>query len=258
MRRGARVVAYDLDSSEVKDTATVLEAMARELGAVDPASRGAVGSSPVGTGSAVNGDALALPFPDATFDRVIASEILEHIPADTAAMAELFRVVRPGGSVAVTVPRFGPELVNWALSDAYHQVPGGHIRIYRQRVLSARLTDAGLRPVGRGFAHGLHSPYWWLRCAVGLERDDHWSVRAYHQVLVWDIERTPVVSTLTRAAEAALNPFIGKSVVIYAVRPPTPSGSMSGSLSTPATGPATSAGAARPAGFVPVTGLAPS
>ena len=72
-----------------------------------------------------------LPFPDASFDRVIASEVLEHIPADEVAMAELTRVLRPGGSMAVTVPRCGPELVNWALSDEYHNVPGGHVRIYR-------------------------------------------------------------------------------------------------------------------------------
>ena len=43
-------------------------------------------------------------------------------------------------------------------------------------------------------------------------------VRAYHQVLVWDIEGLPVVSHVTRAADAALNPFIGKSMVVYATR----------------------------------------
>ena len=72
-----------------------------------------------------------LPFADGTFDRVIASEVLEHIPDDGAAMAELARVLRPGGTMAVTVPRCGPEAVNWALSDEYHDVPGGHVRIYR-------------------------------------------------------------------------------------------------------------------------------
>ena len=46
----------------------------------------------------VQGDALALPFADGTFDRVIASEVLEHIPDDRAAMAELARVLRPGGT----------------------------------------------------------------------------------------------------------------------------------------------------------------
>jgi SAM-dependent methyltransferase len=210
MRRGAVVVAYDLDAAEVKDTATVLDAMQAE---------GDIGPDDRGRGWAVNGDALHLPFPDGAFDRVIASEILEHVPADSAAIAELVRVLRPGGTLAVTVPRWGPELANWALSDAYHSVPGGHIRIYRRTVLAERLRDSGLRVTGTGYAHALHSPYWWLKCAIGLSHDDHPLVRAYHQVLVWDIERVPVVSTFTRMADAALNPFIGKSMVLYTSRP---------------------------------------
>lgn len=199
LRRGAHVVAYDLDVSEVKDTAVLLAAL----------------EGP-GTGAAVNGDALHLPFADGRFDRVIAAEVLEHIPADTAAIAELVRVLRPGGTLAVTVPRWGPELANWALSDEYHQVPGGHIRIYRASVLAARLRAAGLAVTGRGYAHGLHTPYWWLRCAVGVRNDAHPLVRAYHQVLVWDIERTAGVSVLTRTADHVLTPVIGKSMVIYA------------------------------------------
>jgi SAM-dependent methyltransferase len=208
LRRGARVVAYDLDAGEVKDTATVLRAMVTDGDSGDD-----------GAGWAVNGDALHLPFPDGSFDRVIAAEVLEHIPADFAAIAELVRVLRPGGTLAVTVPRWGPELVNWALSDAYHQHPGGHIRIYRAGVLIGRLRDAGLTVTGRSYAHALHSPYWWLRCAVGVERDDHPLVRAYHQLLVWDIERAPVVSTATRVADAALNPWIAKSMALYAHLP---------------------------------------
>jgi SAM-dependent methyltransferase len=203
VRLGARVVACDLDGGEVKDTAAVLDEL--------------VGA---GRGWAVNGDALHLPFPDHAFDRVIAAEILEHIPADSSAIAELVRVLRPGGTLAVTVPRWGPELANWALSDAYHSVPGGHIRIYRRGVLAGRLRAAGLVVTGTGYAHALHSPYWWLRCAVGIERDRHPLVRAYHRVLVWDIERVPVVSLITRATDAVLNPVIGKSMVLYAARAP--------------------------------------
>jgi SAM-dependent methyltransferase len=73
----------------------------------------------------VRGSAYALPFEDGTFDRVVAAEVLEHLPQDERAMAELFRVLKPGGLIAVTVPRWGPELVCWALSSAYHEVEGG-------------------------------------------------------------------------------------------------------------------------------------
>ena len=79
---------------------------------------------------------------------VIASEVLEHIPDDGAAFAELARVLRPGGTLAVTVPAWLPERICWALSDEYHApfVEGGHVRIYNERELRAKLRAAGLQP----------------------------------------------------------------------------------------------------------------
>jgi SAM-dependent methyltransferase len=204
-RLGARVVALDAQTDEVTQVRATIGAMvdAGEIGADQDA-------------GAVQGDALRLPFADASFDRVIASEVLEHIPDDGAAMAELARVLRPGGTMAVTVPRFGPEAVNWALSDEYHNVPGGHVRIYRRSDLIGRLRRAGLRLLGTHHAHALHSPYWWLRCLVGPKRDDHPAVAAYHRLLVWDITSAPWV---TRTAERALNPLLGKSLVVYLEKP---------------------------------------
>ena len=200
-RRGAAVVALDAGAEEVSQVRGTLGAMveAGELSADHPA-------------TAVQGNALALPFADGSFDRVIASEVLEHIPDDVAAMKELARVLRPGGTMAVTVPRCGPEAISWALSDEYHDNPGGHVRIYRRSTLERRLASAGLQPTGFHHAHGLHSPYWWLRCVVGPSNDTHPAVAAYHKVLVWDIVKAPFV---TRAADRMLSPLIGKSLVIY-------------------------------------------
>ncbi len=168
--------------------------------------------------SAVQGDGLRLPFADGAFDRVIAAEVLEHVVDDRAAMAELARVLRPGGRVAVTVPRWFPERVCWALADEYHApaVPGGHVRIYQRRQLVGRLRGAGLRPVASHHAHALHSPYWWLKCAVGLENEEATAVRLYHRFLVRDIMR-PLKAV--RFVERALNPVLGKSLVVYLERP---------------------------------------
>jgi SAM-dependent methyltransferase len=199
-RRGAHVVAVDLSAPDLATTRDWCAAMRQ------------TGEAPAGaSATAVRGDLLALPFPDASFDRVIASEVLEHIPEDGTAMAELARVLRPGGLAAVTVPRWLPERVCWALSDAYHANEGGHVRIYRAGELAGRLRSAGLAVTGNGYAHALHSPYWWLKCAVGTERDAA-LVRAYHRLLVWDITARP---RLTMVLERGLNPLIGKSLVMY-------------------------------------------
>ena len=172
VRRGAKVVALDADDVEVKTTAGLMHAMEQA---------GEVPSTGVGTSTVAN--ALKLPFVDGAFDRVIASEILEHIPPDTVAIAELARVTKVGGTLGITVPRWGPELVNWALSDEYHNQPGGHIRIYRQSTLVQRIKDAGLTVTGVAHTHGLHAPYWWLKCAVGVSNDAHPLVKAYKQML---------------------------------------------------------------------------
>jgi SAM-dependent methyltransferase len=204
LRRGAQVVALDTDLGELRQVSAMAAAM-REAG-----------EAPPGSGAAcVAGDATAMPFPDASFDVVIAAEVLEHIPADRRALAEIRRVLRPGGSAAVTVPAWLPERVCWRLSDDYHNVPGGHIRIFTRRELETKMTAAGLAVGGHHHAHALHSPYWWLKCAVGVHDDAHPLARAYHRLLVWDIMKQPRV---TRLADRALNPVLGKSLVVYATR----------------------------------------
>jgi SAM-dependent methyltransferase len=159
------------------------------------------------------------PFADGEFDRVVAAEVLEHIPADIQAIDELARVLRPGGTLAVSVPRWFPEIVNWKLSDDYHNTPGGHIRIYSDKELIGKLTNAGLEFRGKDYAHGLHSPYWWIKCAVGVKNDDHPLARAYHRLLVWEIMKQP---TVLRLAGRVLDPLIGKSLVLYFTKPGAP------------------------------------
>jgi SAM-dependent methyltransferase len=202
-KQGAQVVALDMDAAELKDVAGMFDALAPEV--------------PAGaTAQAIRGDAYRLPFSDASFDKVIAAEILEHLPRDTDAMAELARVLKPGGQIAVTVPRWLPERICWALSDDYHANDGGHIRIYRADELRERLEGAGLTVDGGHHAHALHAPYWWIKCAVGVDNADHPLVRAYHRLLVWDMMRAPWP---TRLAERLLNPLVGKSVVVYLHKP---------------------------------------
>jgi SAM-dependent methyltransferase len=201
-RRGADVIAFDQDADELAGVAELFAGM-RDAGEVPPGAEADV----------KQGDALGLPFADGEFDRVVAAEVLEHIHDDATAVAELARVLRPGGTMAVTVPRWLPERVCWALSREYHEVEGGHVRVYTRAGLSATLRRSGLDVTGHTHVHGLHAPYWWLRCAVGVHNDDNPLVRGYHRLLVWDIVRRP---PLTRGLERVLDPLVGKSLVLYA------------------------------------------
>ncbi len=109
-----------------------------------------------------------------------------------------------------------PERICWLLSDEYHANEGGHVRIYKATDLRDKIASRGLRFTHSHHAHGLHSPFWWLKCAVGVEQNTHPAVTAYHKLLVWDMMARPL---LTRATEAALDPLIGKSVALYFEKP---------------------------------------
>lgn len=207
-RRGARVVALDYAADEVVQTKDTLAAMV-EAGEISAGELIGV----------LRGDATRLPFADGSFDVVITSEVLEHIQDDVTAIAEMVRVLRPGGRFAATVPAWGPEVVNWKLSDEYHapKSVGGHVRIYTATELRAKLAAAGLAVDGGHRAHALHSPYWWLKCAVGPRNDDHPMVVRYRKFLEWDIIEQP---RSTRIAERVLSPVLGKSIVHYGTKQP--------------------------------------
>lgn len=102
---------------------------------------------------------LQLPFADASFDKVICAEVLEHIPDCQSVLDEIRRVLKPGGVFAASVPRFWPEWVCWRLSDAYHEVEGGHVRIFRSNELRSAIERRDMLQFSWHWAHGLHSPY---------------------------------------------------------------------------------------------------
>jgi SAM-dependent methyltransferase len=110
-----------------------------------------------GLGTVRQGDITAMPFPDASFSLVIASDIIEHVDDDAQALAEIARVLRPGAKTLITVPAF-PSL--WGFQDEV----SSHKRRYRMDQLMARISAAGLEP-GQHFHFNylLFGPIWLAR-----------------------------------------------------------------------------------------------
>ncbi len=108
----------------------------------------------------IKADATNLPFSDKTFDRVIASEILEHIPNDQKAISEIYRVLKPGSIAMITVPNknypFFWDPLNWLLERIYSwHVPSNiwwlagiwadHERLYDENGLKNKLEKVGFK-----------------------------------------------------------------------------------------------------------------
>lgn len=115
----------------------------------------------------IKADATSLPFKNNTFNRIIASEILEHIPDDEKAISQMYRVLKPGGIAIVTVPNknypFFWDPLNWILERVFHcHIPShiwwlagiwaGHVRLYDKREIRESFRKEGFSIKGEWFA----------------------------------------------------------------------------------------------------------
>jgi len=166
-----------------------------------------------GRWSLVRGDITNLPFEDTSFDKIVCSEVLEHIPDDRQGIKEMVRVLKNDGTLAISVPSCLQETICWKLSMEYHANPGGHVRIYKASELIAKLRQSNLDIFAVRHKHALHSFYWISRCLFGVNNDKALIPSLYHKFLVWDIKTK---SKPIRMLDNLLNSFVSKSVVLYA------------------------------------------
>jgi ubiquinone/menaquinone biosynthesis C-methylase UbiE len=163
-----------------------------------------------GTALLLRGDALRLPFPAATFDKVICAEVIEHVADDRLGIAELGRILKPGGKIAVTVPTLFTEHTYDFLSPEYFRTPGGHVRKIVPQELARSMEKNDLRVYAVGFAHAFHSPYWMLRCLSGLHSEKAILPRIYRKFLHLSLFSPPL-----RFLEKGCNYFFPKSIILY-------------------------------------------
>jgi len=99
-----------------------------------------------------------LPFRNTSFDKVIMSEVTEHLPNDVKGLQEVNRVLKRGGSLVITVPNhnypFLWDPVNWTSEHFFNtHIKNGfwaglwnqHLRLYKLGEIKKTITDAGFK-----------------------------------------------------------------------------------------------------------------
>jgi SAM-dependent methyltransferase len=115
-----------------------------------------------GFGNMRCGDICAIPFDDRSFDFVLATDVIEHVERDSAALREITRVLHDGGTALVTVPAFASL---WGLQDEVSL----HKRRYRMEALLQKMRAAGLEPLRYYyFNYLLFAPIWMARRLIAL------------------------------------------------------------------------------------------
>lgn len=193
LRRGAHVMSMDLDMDSLQGTRKLLSGISNEDFCVH------------------SGDALKMPFRDNTFDRIICSEVMEHVSDENQAGSELSRILKPGGLIAITVPTTFSEVMYFLLTYEYFTSPGGHVRIFTPGGLAEIMRKNKLSIYGIRYKHSFHTIWWAIRSVVGLHNEDQWFTRTYRTFLTMGL-----FSPLMRKIESFFDWFFPKSVILYA------------------------------------------
>jgi SAM-dependent methyltransferase len=198
-RRGARIILIDSNESKIR------EARAR------------LSSYPQLRLQTHVSDAHRLPLATGSVNRIICTEVLEHVDDPAAVMAELLRVGRPGALYFLTVPGTALEMLQKRLAHPGHFEKPNHIRIFEPQTFAELVRSSGLtieRTTSHGFFWSLWMALFWqtgvpLSDAASHPSLDYWA-RTWAEVLKGD---------QARLVQRVLNEFLPSSQVIIARKP---------------------------------------
>ena len=137
-----------------------------------------------------------LPYDDNFFDFIVSTDTFEHVQSLEKSMEECYRVLKPGGKFLASVPAEFPEKICWMLSKEYQNQPGGHLRIFKKKLLIKDIEDKGFIFDASERFHSIHSAYWWLRCLFWKSQDSNFLVSWYKKFLELHILKKPTLIRL--------------------------------------------------------------
>ena len=155
-----------------------------------------------------------------TFDAVVCTEVLEHVPNYRLAMVEIVRALRPGGRACIAVPTAQSELILHRLHPYYVQ-DSTHVNIFTKRLLITELERAGLHVLhteGRNFEWTA----FWLLHGQAQSRFDHTGTPTENEHLTrrfWRVRHGLMRARLDEPIRRIGNRVLPKSLYVYAERP---------------------------------------
>ena len=162
--------------------------------------RSRLGRTPI---DLIAADASHLPFTITSFDAVICTETLEHLPDDQSAIREIARVLADGALLHGAVPSHFTERLYFALSAGYRNAPGGHVRIFSPAALVSKLAGNGLRVENISYIHFVDSLVWLRFCLTDFLRPQRQPRTDFEAaVLVAIAVEKPVATWRTRLRSA--------------------------------------------------------
>ncbi|MCU1719257.1 class I SAM-dependent methyltransferase [Pseudomonas sp. 5P_3.1_Bac2] len=195
---GAEIIVADIDADKVAAVEALLK---------DSAARSVTG---------LVTDAKPIPLKDASVNRVVAMEVLEHVEDPTQFMSELVRVAKPGSLFLLTVPDPVGEQVQKKLAPPVYFEHPNHIRIFQRDEFEQLVIDAGLI-IERRTEYGFYWSIWWFffwACKQDLSPPWHPLLNSWTST--WNmLLRTPDGPRIKKA----LDEVMPKSQVIVARKP---------------------------------------
>lgn len=196
--RGAEVTFVDIDPGKIIENEKRLQ---------DSPARGIHG---------LVSDANPLPLPDSRFDKVICTEVMEHVENPATFLAELVRVGKPGAQYLLSVPDPASETVQQQVAPQLYFEKPHHIRIFAREDFLRLVSDAGLiieKQTTYGFFWSMFWAFFWT-CDQDLA--EPWHPLLQHWGRTWE---TLLSMRDGPRIKEALDDALPKSQVIIARKP---------------------------------------